>query len=303
MSEAVGPVPDTMQAPAPEAAIALAAERRNEKSAPRRPPRPSARGDRLKLALGWLVIAVVVFGGWQLFAALRWVNPTFAGKPSSIFTSLAHGLTGKMLTTDAVATTEATVLGFAVAAVAGILVAFLLTQVPYLRRATSPYLTALNSLPRVALAPVFVIWLGIGLAAHAVIAGSLTFFVVLANTMAGVDSVDPDHILLARLQGATRWQTFVKYIIPSGLPSIFVGLELGFIFGMLGEVSGEMIAGQAGLGVRLTGDGASFNMSDYFATLFLLVIITTIFALLFQAIGRRLLRWQEGPAATRRRGG
>lgn len=301
MAEVLGQSPEAMTPPRSAGSVAGNPDKVPGPVRRGRTPLQARRAARLKLLLGWVVIAVVVFGGWQLFAVLKWVNPTFAGEPSLIAKALGHGLTGKMLSTDAVATTEATVLGFVVAAVAGILFAFLLTQVPYLRRATSPYLTALNSLPRVALAPVFVIWLGIGLVSHSVIAGSLTFFVVLANTMAGVDSVDPDHILLSKLQGASRWQTFVKYIIPSGLPSIFVGLELGFIFGMLGEVSGEMIAGQAGLGVRLTADGASFNMSDYFATLVLLVIITTIFALVFQAIGRHLLRWQAKPAMGARR--
>ncbi|MGH3730647.1 MAG: ABC transporter permease [Micromonosporaceae bacterium] len=247
---------------------------------------------KVAVGVGIVVVGAVTLGLWELAAVRGLIDPTFSGQPTGIAASLVDGVRGDLLTVDAVYTTLATVLGFLGASVLGIFAAFALAQMPYARKVLSPYLTALNSLPRIALAPLFVIWFGIGLLSHVVMAASLTFFVVFANTMAGIESVDRDHLLLARLQGASRAQTFVRFVIPSALPSMFVGLELGFIFGMLGTVAGEMIAGEHGLGVRLQKDAGVFATDSYFATLILLVVITSLISQVFQLVKRRLLRWQ-----------
>src|SRR5579864_5119932 len=233
-------------------------------------------GPTTDLVLGWIILAIVALGTWEWAGREGLISPIFFSYPSAIGLALIEGLRGDLLTLDARYTVIATVVGFVTATVAGVIVAFGLSQVPYLRRLLNPIFTALNSLPRVALAPLFVLWFGIGLLSHIVLAASLTFFVVFANTMAGIESVDQDHLLLARLQGATRSQTFRWFIVPSALPSMFVGLELGFIFAMLGTVSGEMIAGEAGFGVRLQRDAGVFNTKGYFATLLVLVLVSAV---------------------------
>jgi len=250
-------------------------------------------GPKTDLGVGWLVLAIVSLGTWEWAGRNGLISPIFFSYPSAIGVALIEGLRGDMLTLDAKYTVIATVVGFVTAAVAGIIVAFGLSQIAYLRKLLNPIFNALNSLPRVALAPLFVLWFGIGLLSHVVLAASLTFFVVFANTMAGIESVDQDHLLLARLQGATRWQTFRWFIVPSAMPSIFVGLELGFIFAMLGTVSGEMIAGEAGFGVRLQRDAGVFNTKGYFATLLVLVLVSAVASGLFQLAKRPLVRWQS----------
>lgn len=241
---------------------------------------------------GWITVTVVALGLWQWAGETGHINPLFFSYPSAIWGALLDGLKGDLLTVDARYTLVATVLGFASSAIAGIAAAFLLSQSPYLLKVLDPFLTAFNTLPRVALAPLFVMWFGIGLFSHLIMAASLTFFVVYANTMAGIESIDQDHLLLARLQGASRWQTFQWFIVPSALPSIFVGLELGFIFGMLGTVSGEMIVGEHGFGVRLQRDAGIFNTKGYFATLLTLMLISTILTIAFQMAKRSLIRWK-----------
>lgn len=247
----------------------------------------------LAVVAGWIAISVTLLGLWEWAGQTKKINVLFFSFPSAIWKQLVEGLQGDLLTVDARFTLISTFSGFAAAAVAGVLVAFALSQMPYLNKVLRPFFTAFNSLPRIALAPLFIMWFGIGPFSNAVMAGSLTFFVVFANTMAGIDSVDQDHLLLSRLQGATRWQTFRFFVIPSALPSIFVGLELGFIFGMLGSVGGEMIAGERGLGVRLQRDAGVFNTPGYFATLFLLIVISSILMAVFQVIKRRMVRWQD----------
>jgi NitT/TauT family transport system permease protein len=262
----------------------------SDASAPRR---RGLLGPRLDLLLGWAVLAAISLGLWEWGGRTGLVSPLFFSYPSAIGSALIEGVRGDLITLDARYTVIAAVVGFVTAAAAGVIVAFGLSQVPYLRKLLSPIFTAFNSLPRVALAPLFVLWFGIGGLSHVVLAASLTFFVVFANTMAGIESVDQDHLLLARLQGATRWQTFRWFVVPSALPSIFVGLELGFIFGMLGTVSGEMIVGEAGFGVRLQRDAGIFNTKGYFATLLVLVLLSSIASGLFQLAKRPLVRWQS----------
>ena len=252
-----------------------------------------ALADRpVAVVAGWVLVAVVFLAGWEWGGQTGRLNQLFFSRPSAVWAALVEGVRGTLITLDARYTLIAVALGFVSAALAGIGVAFALSQMPYLRRVANPFFTALNSLPRVALAPLFVMWFGIGLLSHVMMAASLTFFVVFANTMAGIESVDQDHLLLAKLQGATGWQTFKWFVVPSALPSIFIGLELGFIFGMLGTVSGEMIVGEAGFGVRLQKDAGIFNTPDYFATLFLLVLVSAALSAVFQLVKRRLIRWQ-----------
>lgn len=247
----------------------------------------------IAVAMGWVAISVSLVGLWEWAGQTRRINVLFFSYPSAIWDQLMKGVATDLLAVDTRTTLVSAFSGFVVAAVAGVLLAFALSQLPYVNKILRPFFTALNSLPRIALAPLFIMWFGIGVFSNAVMAGSLTFFVVFANTMAGFEGVDQDHLLLSRLQGATRWQVFRYFVIPSALPSIFVGLELGFIFGMLGAVGGEMIAGERGLGVRLQRDAGVFNTAGYFATLFMLIIISSILMALFQFVKRRMVRWQD----------
>lgn len=257
------------------------------------PKRRVALADRaIAVIAGWIVVATLFLAAWEWGGQTGRLNQLFFSRPSLIWGALVEGVRGTLITLDARYTLSAVFLGFTGAALAGIAVAFALSQMPYVRKVLNPFFTAFNSLPRVALAPLFVMWFGIGLLSHVMMAASLTFFVVFANTMAGIESVDQDHLLLAKLQGATGWQTFKWFIVPSALPSIFIGLELGFIFGMLGTVSGEMIVGEHGFGVRLQKDAGIFDTKDYFATLFVLVLISAVLSAVFQIAKRRLIRWQ-----------
>jgi len=274
----------------PVEARAAAIETRRSTAAP-------ARWRRLRrraiVILGRVTLLVLFCGIWQLVARERWMNPVFIGMPSDIAVDYVHALFGKLLWVHARATVISTLLGFGLAAFAGIFSAMLLTQVTILDEIAQPFLTAFNSLPRVALAPLFVMWFGVGAASKVALAASLVFFVVLLNTMAGIQGVDRDHIALARSLGASPSAIFFKIKLPSAIPSIFAGIELGMIYGFLGTVAGEMLAGDVGIGVALQEDSGLFKTSEFFAALLLLVTITTLFSVGLRAVRGRLLRWQS----------
>ncbi len=252
----------------------------------------SSRRQMLVIA-GWVGVFVAVAGAWQLAAVHGFINPVFTGMPTRIGTAFLVAITGPALSVDARATVIAALIGAGAASVLGIGSAFVLAQSDVWRRIFDPYFTVLNGLPRVALAPLFLLWFGIGLMSKIMLAASITFFVTFYNTMVGVDSVDRDHLLLARAMGASRLQVFLKFVVPSAVPSIFNGLQLGFVYGMLGTVASEMLAGEHGLGVLLTRQAALFQMDDYFATLMLLALATTAISGTLEYIRRRLLRWQR----------
>jgi NitT/TauT family transport system permease protein len=259
----------------------------------RRPARDRALRDRALVAAGWLGVLLVVGGSWQYAASRRLIDPVFTGMPTRILAEFLAAVTGRLLTVDTRATVVAAVTGFAIASVIGIACAFVLAQSDVWRRIMDPYFTLFNGLPRVALAPLFLLWFGIGIMSKVVLAASITFFVTFYSTMAGVDSVDRDHILLARALGASRSQVFLKFVVPSAIPSIFAGLQLGFVYGMLGTVTSEMLAGEAGLGVVLTRRAALFETDGYFATLLVLALVTTAISGALEMVRRHLLRWQR----------
>jgi NitT/TauT family transport system permease protein len=248
---------------------------------------------RIAVIAGRILLLLAVCAVWEAAAHYRWMNPVFIGRPSQIVVEYVHALTGSVVMVDARATVLATLLGFAIAAVLGIGSAMVLTQVTVLDEIVQPFFTALNSMPRVALAPLFVMWFGVGLLSKVALSASLVFFVVLLNTIAGIQSVDRDHVTLARTLGASPIAIFLKIKLPSALPSIFAGIELGMVYGFLGTVAGEMLAGDQGIGVRLQEYSGLFKTSEFFAALLLLVTITTAISLALRALRRRLLRWQE----------
>ena len=141
-----------------------------------------------------------------------------------------------------------TVMAFMLGSVAGILVGMLFVTSPTIDAIFSPILTALNAMPRIALAPLFIIWFGLGLGSKVAVGFSLTFFIVLTSTVAGGRGVNPDHITLARTLGASESQIFRKFVLPSAVPVIFNGLRLGLVFALLGVIGAEIIAAEHGLG-------------------------------------------------------
>lgn len=247
---------------------------------------------RLHVWAGRLLLVLIVGGAWELTASRAWMNPVFIGRPSEIVSAFWRALQGPLLTVDARATVQSTLIGFALAAAAGIVVAVVLSRIQALEEIFQPLFTAMNSLPRVALAPLFVMWFGVGALSKVALAASLVFFVVLLNTMAGIQGVDRDHLILARALGATPAQMFLKFTLPSAIPSIFAGLELGMIYGFLGTVAGEMLAGESGIGVRLQAYSGLFQTNEFFAALLLLVLITTTISTILRAVRVRLLWWQ-----------
>ncbi len=229
---------------------------------------------------------------WNVAVDQGWVDEFFVSRPSAVWDTLvAYFETGDVWRHGSV-TVRSTIYGFVTGSVAGVLVGMLFARFPLLDKVFSPYLAALNAMPRVALAPLFILWFGIGSSSKVWFAFSLVFFIVLINTEAGIKGVDQELTTAARVMGANEWQRFTKVIFPAAVPTIFAGLRLGFVYALLGVVFGEMLASREGLGQQITFYAGTYRMHGVLATLVILSAISIFLNGIIVRIQTWLLRWQ-----------
>jgi NitT/TauT family transport system permease protein len=248
-----------------------------------------------------LVAAAFIFL-WWLVVAVKLVPAFYISTPVSTWKFLVHYIGSGDILPDARATVFETLVGFGIGSSAGVLAGLLLARFDFLNRVFSPFLNGLNSLPRVALAPLFILWFGIGSQAKIVLSISLVFFIALINTEAGVRSTDADLLLLARALGAEERQSFLKVVLPNSVPSIFAGLKVGGVYSLLGAVVGEMLSAQHGWGAQITYYSQTFDVGAVFAVLLILAIFSISFNQVMVSVERRLLRWQRVGVANREGG-
>jgi NitT/TauT family transport system permease protein len=240
-----------------------------------------------------LIVLGTFFGSWEWASATRAIDPILIGRPSGIVAFIwRETFVEQSLLIDFGYTLTATLLAFLLGSVSGILVGMLFVTRPNVEAVLSPILMALNSMPRIALAPLFLIWFGLGIGSKIALGFSLTFFIVLTNTVAGGRGVNPDHITLAETLGASRGQIFRKFTLPSAVPVIFNGLRLGLIFSLLGVIGGEIIASEHGLGGTLQLLAASFKTSGVFGVIILLSMVGLSITWIMTWLENRLLRWR-----------
>lgn len=201
-----------------------------------------------------------------------------------------------------IATTLAEALSsFVLGSFIGILLGALVIQSSVARSIILPYVMALQSLPKVALAPLFVVWFGLGMTSKIVLGVLLTSFPLLINTMAGLGNVDQDRIELMKSLRASPWKTFRFVRLPSALPFIFAGLEMAAVYAVLGAVVGEFVGGERGLGVLILNRNAVLDIAGALAALVLLGLMGVGLQKSVALVRRRLLFW--APAHDKLRAG
>lgn len=236
-------------------------------------------------------VAFVALWEW----VVRWFHvPAFiAPAPSSVVKSLRGGLgTGLYLDHFWVTLSEA-LAGFVLAAVAGIVLGAIVAQFRLVERTVYPYLVALQTLPKIAVAPLLIVWLGFGVSSKIVIAATVAFFPVLVNVIVGLKTIDPSKLDLMRSLKASRWQTFRLVTFPNALPFVFAGLDIAVVFSVLGAIVGEFVGAQRGLGNLILQFNFSLDIAGVFAVLVLLAFMGVALHLVMQAIQRRVIFWAE----------
>lgn len=270
--------------PAGEGATAVTVRRRARLGLPARET-VVVRG--LQVALGILALAL-----WQLAAALKWPDPVLAKSPAQSWAYLVSSAQSGELWNNTRATMAAVLTAWVLAGLAGVVAGVALGLMPRTERVLSPYLDAANAMPRIALAPLLIVALGIGTSAKVALASTLVFFIVLSGARAGVRSTDAEWLRLSSVLGAKKRQLFFKVLLPVATPAICAALRLGLIYSLLGVVGSELISARDGLGQLIAYDSSTFAMQGVYAILLVLAVIAVVLNQLMGVVERRLLRWQ-----------
>ncbi|MCP9951192.1 ABC transporter permease [Actinomadura madurae] len=236
-----------------------------------------------------LVAAVLLIWQW---AADRWFDVIFTSRPSEIWERLVEWHEDGVLWSNTWVTIQEIVYGFALGAALGVVIGFVLASASVLYRVLDPFIMALYSIPKVALAPLFIVWFGIGMNMKVFLAAATVFFLVFLNTVAGVREVDRGLIDAVRLMGGGRAHVLLKVVLPGSMTGVLTGLKVAIPYALIGAVIGELVASNRGLGYLINDAAAQFDTAGVFATLVVLSVIAAVLNLLVGLLDRRLSRWK-----------
>ena len=228
---------------------------------------------------------------WEL-AAWQWPSVArMVSQPTEIARGIVHGFaTGEIWPHFQTTLTEM-VVGYALGAITGVVLGVLFGRVKLLGEIFNPYITVFNGIPKVALAPVFVIWFGIGVMSKIAIIFTMVFFVVFINTFGGLRSVNEEYVNIVRIMGASTWQVAREVFLPATLPFIIVGLRAGIPFSVIGAVVGEFIASTNGLGYYINYHQGTYDTTAMFVGVTILALLVVVLDWLLSRVERRLLKW------------
>ena len=248
---------------------------------------------------GQVAVFVAFFVIWELLVDLLHIKPVILPPPSVIFATMARN--GPMLLMQSIPTAIAIGAGFLVAAAFGFVIAVGIAYSRWVSDLSYPFLVAAQVLPKVALAPLFLIWFGFGLTPKVVIAALIAFFPIVINTARGLQSVEPELVQYMRSLGA-GWRTiFFKISLPWALPYVFASFKIAITLAVVGAVVGEFVASDTGLGYVISYANISLDTELMFAGIFALSALGVAFFLLV-VLGERLaVSWQgdaEAPSET-----
>ncbi len=248
--------------------------------------------EKLKLSGMRLALLVSILVIWELISGTL-VDKFWVSEPSDIFQSLYTWMQSGELFFHIGITAQEMIIGFLIGATGGALLGFILGRSDFLAKLLDPFIMALYSLPKVALAPLFILWFGIGIEMKIVFAAVIVFYLVFFNTYAGVKNVDSDLLDNIRLMGATERQILQKVIIPSALNWVFVGFKMSVPYALIGAVIGEITASNRGVGFLISYSAGQFDTAGTFAAVFILMVMSVLLNFGLGVLEKHFLRWKQ----------
>ncbi len=263
---------------------------------PRAPPRWFSADNTVSLYVSRAVFTVLVLGAWE-YGADRWFDSFFFSTPVRILRQVELELIDPGFYWDLWITSFEMGLGFLIGAGGGIALGVLLARWAYVAKVLDPFLLALYSIPRIALAPMLIVWFGIGYSSKVFLGATLVFFITFFNTLAGIRSVDKALCDIARVMQATEWQIFLKVMLPSASSWILTSVKISLPFALVGVILGEFLVSSQGLGFRLNTYSTNYNITGAMAIIFLMMVLMLALTTITNAIEARALRWRPKSAA------
>jgi NitT/TauT family transport system permease protein len=234
---------------------------------------------------------IIMLCGWQ-YASGRLIRESYVSKPTDIAKRLYELFaTGEIWPSLAV-TGKELVLSYVIGVTLGLLLGYALGRAPRAARIVEPYVMAFYGIPKIALAPLFVIWFGIGIWSKVMLAGTMVFFLVFYNVYAGVRSIDREVVNLAMVLGANERQLGRHIYLPAAAPFLLLGMRMAIPYAVIGVIVGEFTSSIAGLGLFINYASSTYDPASVFAGIFILLAFVMVMNALATRLERRLLRWR-----------
>ncbi len=264
-----------------------------------REPHTPARSGRAAKVVPPLAVGFVFVGLWQVLSATGKIDEFYFSRPSDIAGRVGDWAADGSLARHLSATLTEAAWALAIGVALGMLAGFALARRPSLDVALGPYLRMSNAIPRVVLAPIFILWFGLGMWSKVALGVTLVFFVVFFNTYQGVRDVDPAVLANARMLGATERQLTRHVLLPSALTWIFSSLHISVGYALVGAVIGEYLGATEGIGYLIAQSEGLFDTTGVFAGLAVLLVVVLVVDAGVGRLERRLLRWKQSPTDER----
>lgn len=261
--------------------------------------RRSARARHRTMVNIWrLVLFVGVIGLWQIGSNTHVIDAGIVASPSSIWAHLVKWTLDGTLWFHSWITIQETVAGFVIGSVGGIVLGFAIGRNSAMAEILDPFILAVYSVPKVALAPLFLVWFGIGIWMKIVLAAVTVLFIVFFNTLAGVRNVDRDLTDAVWLMGAKKRDVLMKVLVPSAMGWALTGVRIAIPYALIGAIIGELIASNRGVGYLISASAAQYDTAGVFAALIVLTILAIILNAIVDEIDRRLSKWKVDTSTT-----
>jgi len=261
----------------------------------------AARNRRVLVLAARVAVLVAVVGLWEWLARTAVIDPFNFSMPSKIWdqvrTWVTDGTAQGSLWEQVWYTLYEALLGWVIGVIAGVLFGIALGRVRFAADVLGPYIKVLNALPRIVLAPIFLIWFGLGPASKVASAVVLVFFPVFFNAFQGAREVDRNLVANSRILGATNRQVTLQVVIPSATSWIFTSLHVSFGFALIGAIVGEYIGATKGLGLLVAASQGTFNAAGVYAAMAILAVVALLAEGLLTFLEKKLFRWKPADTA------
>ncbi|HBV96014.1 MAG: sulfonate ABC transporter permease [Peptococcaceae bacterium BICA1-7] len=248
---------------------------------------------RMLVLITQLFILMAFFAVWELAARMQWIDPFITSQPSGVLKTLKSLHAGGSLYLHVWTTIWETFVGFTAGTAGGLLIAVLLWWSNFLSRVSEPYLVVLNALPKVALGPILIVWMGNGMGAIIAMALLISIIVTIISMLNGFLTVDQDKIKLLKTFGASRYQILCKVILPASLPNIISALKVNVGLSWVGVIMGEFLVSKAGLGYLIIYGSQVFKLDIVMASVIILAVAAAAMYLGVSYLEKKMLKWQQ----------
>jgi NitT/TauT family transport system permease protein len=265
-------------------------------------PRTDARGGsmgglrrrlaRSRPALLSVGLVILVIAAWQVSVEFGWVNRIYTSAPSQIITAAVHYVPSSQGLLDMRTSGEELVIGLGLSIITGVTLGLLMGRYRLLEETTNLALNIFYSLPLLALAPIIVLWFGIGIGSKVVVVFLASLFPILVSTLTGVKNVDATLKDMAHTYRASELQMWRTVLLPASLPSIISGIRIGMAGALVGVVVGEFISSSAGIGFLISQSANNFNTTALFVGLLVLAVVSLILTVALKKLDNHFSRWR-----------